>query len=216
MRNIDDGQIRGLDEETGDVWPPEDEPMYEEEEEDIIPYRDKGGNKLPYAMLAGVVVLVVLMFAVFGRSGPGSVAGGDASRMGAGLQGLDDRISRLESAFNTWAMRQENLEKKIQRNIDMTSELTNRLEGLRTDLSSMPTASVVSAAKAPSRPAAPASTPPTSTVSRSPRYHVVTHGDTLYSIHRKYGITLERLRDINNLKEGQPIYTGQKIYINKP
>jgi lipid-binding SYLF domain-containing protein len=44
-------------------------------------------------------------------------------------------------------------------------------------------------------------------------YHVVERGDTLYGISQKYGIPVAELRRLNNIKEGQAIYPGQKIML---
>jgi LysM repeat protein len=43
-----------------------------------------------------------------------------------------------------------------------------------------------------------------------PAYHVVQPGETLYRIHVKYNIPIERLRELNGLKDNT-IYVGQKI-----
>jgi lipid-binding SYLF domain-containing protein len=45
------------------------------------------------------------------------------------------------------------------------------------------------------------------------RYYAVERGDTLYGISKKYGISVAELRRLNNLREGQHIYPGQKILI---
>ena len=44
-------------------------------------------------------------------------------------------------------------------------------------------------------------------------YHVVERGDTLYGISQKYGVSVAELRRLNNIKEGQAIYPGQKIML---
>jgi len=44
-------------------------------------------------------------------------------------------------------------------------------------------------------------------------YHTVSAGDTLYSISRRYGLTVEELRKSNQLPEGATIYEGQKLII---
>jgi membrane-bound lytic murein transglycosylase D len=47
------------------------------------------------------------------------------------------------------------------------------------------------------------------------RYHTVSRGETLFSISKKYGISVAGLRRLNNLKEGQNIQTNQKLLISK-
>lgn len=44
-----------------------------------------------------------------------------------------------------------------------------------------------------------------------PMYHVVQKGDTLWGISRKYGISVERLVERNEIEDRNRIYVGQKI-----
>jgi LysM repeat protein len=44
-------------------------------------------------------------------------------------------------------------------------------------------------------------------------YHTVTRGDTLYSISRKYKVSVAELCRLNNLKTTQHVQTGQKLLI---
>jgi YbbR domain-containing protein len=43
------------------------------------------------------------------------------------------------------------------------------------------------------------------------RYHLVRSGDTLWGIGRRYGLTVEELRRLNELKPGTAIYPDQKL-----
>lgn len=49
-------------------------------------------------------------------------------------------------------------------------------------------------------------------ITKSDKYHIVKKGDTLYSIGKKYGLSVEALKQINNLTSNK-ILVGQKIYI---
>ena len=44
--------------------------------------------------------------------------------------------------------------------------------------------------------------------------YIVKDGDTLYSIARAYGISIERLRSLNDLERGEVLIPYQKIYLN--
>ena len=44
--------------------------------------------------------------------------------------------------------------------------------------------------------------------------YIVKDGDTLYSIARTYGLTIEKLRSLNNLARGEVLIPYQKIYLN--
>lgn len=49
----------------------------------------------------------------------------------------------------------------------------------------------------------------------SVKYHFVKKGETFYSISKKYGISLSKIRGMNGFSEKTVIYPGQKILINK-
>ena len=44
-------------------------------------------------------------------------------------------------------------------------------------------------------------------------YYTVVKGDNLTKIARKYGVTIKYLKDLNNIKNANLIYVGQKIKI---
>jgi LysM repeat protein len=45
------------------------------------------------------------------------------------------------------------------------------------------------------------------------QYHKVVRGDTLYSISRKYSLSVEEVCRLNNLKQNQSIQPGQKLMV---
>ncbi|MBA3649619.1 MAG: LysM peptidoglycan-binding domain-containing protein [Chitinophagales bacterium] len=47
-----------------------------------------------------------------------------------------------------------------------------------------------------------------------PQYHVVAKGDTLFSISKKYNLTIDELKGINKLRSSQ-IYVGEKLRVEK-
>ena len=64
-----------------------------------------------------------------------------------------------------------------------------------------------------SRPDVAPQSPVVSRNDATATYHTVSTGDTLYSISRRYGLTVEELRKSNQLPEGATIYEGQKLII---
>lgn len=60
---------------------------------------------------------------------------------------------------------------------------------------------------APAKPAAKAPAPTQKIV----RHHTVAKGDTLYSISRAAGISVERLMELNGLKTGAAIHPGDRL-----
>ena len=45
------------------------------------------------------------------------------------------------------------------------------------------------------------------------RYHIVKPGETLYQIGPRYGLTINKLRQLNKLGDGVTIYPGQKLVV---
>lgn len=45
--------------------------------------------------------------------------------------------------------------------------------------------------------------------------HIVKKNETLFSISKQYGITVSKLRNLNNLSEGQVIYIGQSLKVSE-
>ena len=58
------------------------------------------------------------------------------------------------------------------------------------------------------------STPSKPPVLTEKHYHIVQKGETLYWISKKYGISVEELRKLNNLSADQSLRTGQKLLIS--
>lgn len=53
-------------------------------------------------------------------------------------------------------------------------------------------------------------------LSTSPLFHIVEAGETLYGISRKYGVSVEDLRLINDISMGEELPIGRKIYLKNP
>ena len=73
--------------------------------------------------------------------------------------------------------------------------------------------------KAGSAPAAKVKTPQPaakSTPEKQTTVHEVRSGDTLYSISRRYGLTVDQLRTYNNLGKDSAIRPGQKLKLSPP
>ncbi len=47
-------------------------------------------------------------------------------------------------------------------------------------------------------------------------YYAVQKGDTLYSIAKKYDLTVDELRDLNDVSRGEKLHRGQKLRVNAP
>jgi membrane-bound lytic murein transglycosylase D len=47
-------------------------------------------------------------------------------------------------------------------------------------------------------------------------YYAVRKGDTLFSIAKKYSLTVDELRDLNDLEHGEKLHSGQKLRVTAP
>jgi LysM repeat protein len=56
--------------------------------------------------------------------------------------------------------------------------------------------------------------PPKPVVAAQKRYHTVQKGETLARISKRYGITVEELRKLNNLSKDKSIQIGQKLLVS--
>ena len=68
----------------------------------------------------------------------------------------------------------------------------------------------------PESPAAPveqAANPAPPPQSATRQFHTVKSGENLYRIGLRYGLTVEVLRRMNQMDEGDPIYPGQKLVV---
>ena len=99
---------------------------------------------------------------------------------------------------------------KIENKID---QLTQSLSEVQKTAAVQNTVASQEATTSIKEPGPPAITPSQTIYPKSEQYHVVQRGETLYSISKRYGISIDEIRRINNLKQNQPIQKGQKLLV---
>lgn len=121
---------------------------------------------------------------------------------------LDERTTGIVSRLD---MLSTELSRKKKENAGLSPASTQALKPLKTKVK---TGGVKNAGKAPA--------PPKNTDGKGkhgvektgkPIYHQVKPGDTFYSICRTYGISLQKLKDMNHLDEKSRLHPGQKIVV---
>lgn len=112
---------------------------------------------------------------------------------------LSDRVDRLESSFKTWM---EEISAKM--------ETTPPKPVAKKTSQSTPKKSVISKKK---EKKAPAKEKKVSTGDPTARYHTVQPQETLYRISLRYGLSVERLKEINQIS-GNMIKPGQKLQVS--
>ncbi len=190
-------------------------------------------------IIAGALVVTLVVFFVFffgsSKSGTETEASPpDDSRLQAleaRLTGLEQSLSALESKIpaaprtnvNTelaeirkqmatlesgFLLRLESLERRTGR-LEETPAVPKPLVEDSTMTSKVVTAKPdIQEKKALEKPSAPGKT-----TDNDQLFHTVQKGETLWRISQKYGVTVDRLRQLNNLAQDADIYSGTKIRV---
>jgi LysM repeat protein len=166
--------------------------------------------------IGGVVILVAIMLFIWFSDKP--INGVSAKRM----QMLEDKISELEKTLSKMADMEIVMSELVARNqkLELTRERFDRFEtstSLRLDLISKELSNLAAARatvkKSPQKKQTPVKKTPEQPAIQ---YHTVTKGETLYSISRKYDLTVDTLRRINKLDAQSTIRPGQRLKVNPP
>jgi LysM repeat protein len=127
--------------------------------------------------------------------------GGDTTLLQSKVIALEQRIGGLEKQIRE-------LQGKITTPapdlalLQRVDALTQKVEAL--EKQKQPAAEPKVKPSTPSKPAA----------SAEKKYHTVQKGETLYAISKKYGISVEELRKLNNLSKDPSLRTGQKLLVS--
>ena len=161
-----------------------------------------------------LVVLLILAFlgGIFyflsGRS-----TDGETNLLQSKLADLEQKISSLEKQITELQGKVSTLgpDPALLQQFDA---LTQKVEALE----KQPAAQTKAKPSAPSKPAAETvakpSAPSKLAASTEKQYHTVQKGETLYRISKKYGISVEELRKLNNLSGDQALRSGQKLQVS--
>jgi len=153
---------------------------------------------------AGILLFIILI-ALFSGGGE-KVATGDLRPVQARLDQLEQRVIQLEAIRERIVVLEKRVETQqasgetgasgglVQQRLD---ELRQRVDKLEKGVGSV-------AARPATQPAAPA----------EGRYHVVQAGENLFRIGLQYGITVDELCRLNNIKPDTVIYPGQKLLVS--
>jgi LysM repeat protein len=173
----------------------ETEEYYENEEEPIDFHSIlRKGIEVPYVVIVVSILLLIVLFMVFFKSDPGMDV--DQIRL------VETRIKQLENRLMILPSIDARLEKIEQQGRDL-KVLWDKIEQLETSLE-------------PRTVAPPEKdTGVTATEQAEVLQHQVLAGETLYNISRRYGLSVDELLQLNNLKVNAVIYPGQKLLVRK-
>ncbi len=116
----------------------------------------------------------------------------------AGVNPLEERVARLETAFSVKMESMIERMGKIEKHI---AQLTAKQDALPDTSGSTPE---------------PVAVPEKKTVKKEkkdPIFHTVQKGETLFSISRKYKTSVETLKKLNNMSSDTPIFPGNNILV---
>jgi len=225
MKWKDTESANGADPDTND-------PYYEND--GYTSLKEKGGAKgsilsgnpvrylywgLGIAVVAGVVLLVALLFSNINESA-------DLTRikqMEQTIQDLEQRLSKYEGmdekvtriweqakAFEKFKTRFDRSEASMSLRMDHLAMSLDALQkkndevlGKVQSLEKRSTQKVVAAKPAP-------------VVKKKAKIHTVAAGDTLFSISRRYNLSVDKLKALNKLPDGAVIHVGQKLTVSTP
>ena len=175
----------------------------------------QGKSNLTY-IIGGVGLVLIVVILIYALTGPSN----DVDRQQ--LQALDERIQGLEKRLATIGLIDQALARidNNEKELSLIMERVDRFEGtVTTQIDQIIKELGKLHQKTDSTPAPPAKTKPPVAKSISDKQeiiHEVRAGDTLYSISRRYGLTVDQLRAYNNIGKDAAIRPGQKLKLSAP
>ena len=150
-------------------------------------FAGKPPGKSVFSFLAGalVVVVIFLIAGFFLRTSNVDPA--------IKLRSLDNRVKQLENRSN----RIDLIEAKLEQIEEKNKQFTTFMDTFR-KLETPPKASTAQTSEKPTKAV----------------YHEVVAGETLYSISRRYGLTVDELRRLNKLEPEATIFPAQRLLIS--
>jgi len=175
--------------------------------------------KVPFLVGIGALVLIILMVFIF--SGEGTLTReGDYQDLEKRIGLLEDRMAemgndmgdilRLEKQnkrIDVFMDRYARLEADLSLKVDLLEKKLNKIQTGQKEVKNLTPKTLAQKQKKS------ASTAAASEEKVKTAVHQVRSGDTLYSISRKYGISVDKLKELNSSLKGNSIYPGQKLRV---
>ncbi len=171
---------------------------------------DKG--VMPYVLMVGGFIVLIILAVIIIPKIRGSEDNSRISLIDARVKQLELRLNRIESLDKRLSLLDKlrtELEISIMERLDsLEASLSMRMDQKVKELDTL-------------HMEAKQKTPDKKKVVKAPkkkteyRYHEVSAGETLYRISRKYGLTVEELRQLNQISPESVISVGQKLIINR-
>lgn len=169
-------------------------------------------------LVIAIVALIVILLVLINGAGE-TLSTRKLEALEERIQSLEERLDKYtsidEKVTRIWEQAKsfEKFKDRFDRTEASTSlrmdHLTMSLETLQKQLKENP----------PPQPAAPAeetaASPPSQPGTNNMHYHEVSAGDTLYSISKKYNLSVDELRKLNRMAPNSVIVPGQKLIVQE-
>jgi LysM repeat protein len=168
------------------------------------------GPTLIFAAI-GIFILVILLSLLFRSCSKQSTAQ-DVATINARLAQLEEKAAKLSSTEQEVAALREQitgLQQTLSKAESSRKILEDEMSRLVQDIGTMTREKGPAAVKKE----APSTVTKKTPVQVKKRYHQVGAGETLYSIARKYGMSVGELCRLNNLSPAQSLHKGQKLIV---
>ena len=175
----------------------------------------QGKSNLTY-IIGGVGLVLIVVILIFALAGPSN----DVDKQQ--LYALDERIQALEKRLATIGLIDQALARidNNEKELSLIMGRVDRFEGtVTTQIDQIIKELGKLHQKTGSTPAPAVKTKPPvakSTSEKQEKIHEVRAGDTLYSISRRYGLSVDQLRAYNNIGKDAAIRPGQKLRLSPP
>ncbi len=195
----------------------DEEGTYEEDYSPLKAQKLDTGSKLAsiftrpgsWLVIIPVLLLAIFLFAIR----PGGSDKAQITAMDHRLQQIEIRMAALEGLSELVADLDNNRQaaQPLMARLDrLESSFSKRIGGIDQRLKKLQVQLANTKTKQVQTPAVKSSTPKT-TVKQTAKTHVVKKGETLYSISRKYGLSLNQLMTYNKLSKKSVINPGQSL-----
>jgi LysM repeat protein len=167
-----------------------------------------------YIAIGGFLILIVLSVVLIART-YNLAEKVQLLALESRLEQLENRLGTIESegGLSPAGVQGNQLILLTERLDQLEANMTARINSMANQLNTLPPATVTEAAPKAKAAAAATAGPEKETTAR---VHTVKPGETLYRISRRYNLSVEQLRQYNELDSKASIYPGQKLKISPP
>ena len=166
----------------------------------------KMSGKIPLSRFGvGFLILLILLMLLFNRH-RNTVLENRIRVLEKSVKNVEEMVDKRVGQVPEQAQTFQQFKERFDRS---EAALTSRMDQIVINLNSLQK----QMPKAGTQTTQSSKTAKTSKKTTGNRYHIVKPGETLYQIGPQYGLTIDKLRQLNKLGDGDTIYPGQKLVV---